>query len=98
MIPIAFFLKQCELSDLLSNLKNFSGMNFQKLIKPSLASDDEEADNMELKPTNNNEDNNEDSSEETGHMMPAVNKTGVKYRFCDFCEITVSVARLNLLL
>ncbi|KAK3705143.1 hypothetical protein RRG08_005531 [Elysia crispata] len=60
----------------------------QKLIKPSLASDDEEADNMELKPTNNNEDNNEDSSEETGHMMPAVNKTGVKYRFCDFCEIT----------
>ncbi|RUS75555.1 hypothetical protein EGW08_016680 [Elysia chlorotica] len=60
----------------------------KNLIKPSLASDDEDADSMELKPTNNNDDNNEDSSEETGHMMPAVNKTGVKYRFCDFCEIT----------
>ncbi|GFN73830.1 palmitoyltransferase, partial [Plakobranchus ocellatus] len=62
-----------------------------KLIKPSLTSDDEEAGDMELKPTNNNmdnEENNEDSGEENGHMIPAINKAGVKYRFCDFCEIT----------
>ena len=70
----------------------FHSIVFQKLIAPSLASDDEDADNIELKATNNNDAvNDEDSSEETGHMISIMTKSGVKYRFCDFCEITVSV-------
>ncbi|KAH9514577.1 hypothetical protein Btru_025687, partial [Bulinus truncatus] len=52
-------------------------------------SSDEENDLKDVKSAiNNNADNNvDDSSDESGRMLAADTKTGLKYRVCDYCEI-----------